>query len=159
MNKYVILLIIGISLLFTILYIRYTRRLQNDNKLSDISDKMYTFLKQDKIWDYPLEKLNDSSVVQNLRIYRGDKSYTINKKTIYLCLKDHNGNYYDNNTLVYVITHELAHVLCDEIGHTEKFHKIFDTLLFELELEGLYDSNIPIAENYCKLGDPDMLLI
>ena len=45
-----------------------------------------------------------------------------------MCLKDKNGKYYDDNMLNYVALHELAHVLCDEIGHTDKFYAIFDEL-------------------------------
>ena len=39
------------------------------------------------------------------------------KQKVYLCLKDENNEYYNDNMLIYVALHELAHVLCDEIGH------------------------------------------
>jgi hypothetical protein len=87
--------------------------------------------------------------VENLNFYQGDKSYTINKQKIYLCLRDEQGEYYDFNMLIYVTIHELAHVLCDEIGHTEKFHQIFDSLLKKATGMGLYDSTKPIIQNYC----------
>ena len=67
--------------------------------------------------------------INNVILLRGKKSYTINKKRIHLCLKDETGNYYDKNMLIYVLLHELAHVRCPEIGHTEKFHTIFRELL------------------------------
>lgn len=87
--------------------------------------------------------------VQDLNFYEGDKSYTINKKKIHLCLKDEYGDYYDLNMLLYVAIHELAHVLCDEIGHTPKFHRIFQEKLKEAEEMGIYDSSKPIVSNYC----------
>ena len=50
---------------------------------------------------------------------------------------------------MYVAIHELAHVLCDEIGHTEKFYEIFNNLLDKAENLNIYDSDIPIISNYC----------
>jgi len=87
--------------------------------------------------------------VHGLRLFEGKKSYTINKKKIYLCLRDENGDYYDENMLTYVAIHELAHVLCDEIGHTDKFHSIFRDLLTKATHLQLYDPEKPILRNYC----------
>ena len=87
--------------------------------------------------------------VANLKFYEGKKSYTINKKKVYLCLKDDDGEYYNFNMLIYVSIHELSHVICDEIGHTAKFHRIFRDLLELAEQKNIYDSSIPILKNYC----------
>lgn len=89
-------------------------------------------------------------VVEDLQFYEGNKSYTINKQKIYLCLRDENKNYYDFNMLVYVAIHELAHVLCDEIGHTAKFHMIFEELLQKASKMGIYDPSKPIIQDYCS---------
>lgn len=91
----------------------------------------------------------DPELVQSLYFYEGDKSYTINKHKIYLCLKDEYDQYYDFNMLVYVAIHELAHVKCPEIGHTELFYQIFDKLLKQAAHMGIYDPNKPIIKNYC----------
>lgn len=88
--------------------------------------------------------------VQDITFYEGNKSYTINKKKIYLCLRDKNKEYYDFNMLLYVAIHELAHVLCDEIGHTSKFNHIFHKLLEKAESIKIYDPNKPIIQNYCN---------
>ncbi len=88
--------------------------------------------------------------LDNVILLRGKKSYTINKKRIHMCLKDENGNYYDKNMLTYVLLHELAHVRCDEIGHTEKFHHIFEQMLSVAEKNGVYNSNIPTIKDYCE---------
>jgi len=87
--------------------------------------------------------------VKDLQFFQGDKSYTINKKKIYLCLKDENEEYYDFNMLLYVAIHELSHVMCDEIGHTPKFNQIFHDNLILAENLGIYDSTRPIITNYC----------
>jgi len=89
-------------------------------------------------------------IIPRIELYEGKKSYTINKEKIYLCLKDKNGKYYNTNMLVYVFLHEVAHILCDEIGHTAKFARIFDDLLEEATRLGVYNPNIPIIDDYCE---------
>jgi hypothetical protein len=88
--------------------------------------------------------------INNTILLKGKKSYTINKKRIHLCLKDENGQYYDKNMLLYVTIHELAHVLCDEVGHTDKFYQIFDTLLDRAHNHGIYDKHKPLIRDYCE---------
>lgn len=88
-------------------------------------------------------------VVKKVSFYSGNRSYTINKKKVFLCLKDENGEYYDFNMLVYVAIHEIAHVLCNEIGHTRKYYRIFDKLLRKAASLKLYDPSKPIIRNYC----------
>lgn len=88
--------------------------------------------------------------VKNLKLYKGDKSYTINKDKIFLCLKDENDEYYDTNMLVYVLLHEFSHYLNKEdIGHTPKFHQIFQDLLDKAHDLGIYNASIPPIQNYC----------
>ena len=87
-----------------------------------------------------------------LRIFEDNKSYTINKKRVYLCLKDSNNHYYPMNMLMYVAIHELAHVLCNEVGHTPKFQAIFKQLLAKAHALGIYDPSIPVIRDYCGYG-------
>jgi len=91
--------------------------------------------------------------VEGLDFFAGNKSYTINKQKVYLCLKDENGEYYEDNMLTYVALHELGHVLCDEVGHTEKWKRIFEDLLVDAENKGVYDSNVPPILDYCTYND------
>ena len=84
-----------------------------------------------------------------VQLYEGSKSYTINKQKIYLCLRDSAREYYDFNMLIYVTIHELAHVLCEEVGHTPRFHTIFQDLLEKASRMGLYDPTKPIILDYC----------
>ena len=88
--------------------------------------------------------------LKNLKLYKGNKSYTINKDKIYLCLEDENNEYYPTNFLIYVLLHEISHYLNkDDIGHTEKFHKIFEDLIEKANNMGIYNSSIPPIDNYC----------
>jgi Zn-dependent peptidase ImmA (M78 family) len=81
-----------------------------------------------------------------------NQSYTINKKIIHLCTKDpRNGKTYDKNTLMFVVLHELAHVLCPDVGHTDTFSRINNALLQHAVKYGFYDPSKPFVENYCKI--------
>ena len=94
-----------------------------------------------------------SPKVKDLKLYKGKKSYTINKEKIYLCLTDDKGNYYDDNVLIYVLIHEITHMANkDDIGHTEKFHKIFQDLLDKASDLNIYNPSIPMIQNYCTHG-------
>jgi hypothetical protein len=86
---------------------------------------------------------------KHVELYVGDKSYTINKRKVFICLKDERGRYYSRNMLCYVILHEYAHMICTELGHTDKFRKVFDDLLQRATARGLYNPNIPPVSNYC----------
>jgi hypothetical protein len=90
------------------------------------------------------------SVVDELRFFEGRKSYTINKTYVHICKKDKYGKLYEKNQLVLVLLHEIAHALCDEVGHTKKFSNILDDLLEKAEKIGVYNSNIPHVPDYCE---------
>ena len=65
-------------------------------------------------------------VIHDVSLRGANKSYTINKDRVHLCLYDENDKYYDDNMLTYVLIHELAHCISSSIGHTEQFHDSFD---------------------------------
>lgn len=134
--KVPVIIIIAIILMVVVLIVLLQLREQyNDN------DPMLR-----KIKDY----LSDVDPgIKNTKMYVGNRSYTINKEKVFLCLKDEKGKYYDLNQLVYVFLHEYAHTLCNEIGHTDHFYKIFDELLKKAQKLGKYDPNIPLIQNYC----------
>ena len=88
--------------------------------------------------------------IDKLEFYESNRSYTINKHKVHICLKDEKGEYYEINMLMYVTLHELAHVLCNEVGHTDKFYKIFQDLLDKAYDLGVYDPSVPIVQNYCQ---------
>lgn len=108
---------------------------------------------QDDPMLYTLKRLIEPlhPVVKNLKLYKGDKSYTINKDKIFMCLKDKNGEYYPLNMLLYVLIHELAHRVNDfDVGHTPKFYEIFEQLLQQATELGIYNPSIPVIQNYCN---------
>jgi hypothetical protein len=92
-----------------------------------------------------------AQVVEELKFFKGDKSYTLDKKYVYICKNDKKtGELYHRNQLILVLLHEISHALCDEVGHTEKFETIFDELLEYATKAGVYNPNIPSVQNYCE---------
>lgn len=112
------------------------------DRLCLIFDKKYKF-------SGVLSVLNQRNVLKEIKIDEGSKSFTINKKDVFLCLKDKQGKYYDINSLMYVALHEMAHVVCAEKNHTALFAKIFKSILQHASNIGLYDSTKPFVKNYC----------
>tara|TARA_Y100000389_G_C17396414_1_gene482786 strand:- start:176 stop:676 length:501 start_codon:yes stop_codon:yes gene_type:complete len=129
---------------------------QDDPVLLNLKDKFEKFFSgngKEKYWTGELEPLNNRDIMKEINLYKGEKSYTINKEKVHLCLKNEKGDYYDENLLTYVLAHELAHVICHNIGHTPEFHDIFEQLLVELTDEGFYDPSQGVDPTYCEHGD------
>jgi len=151
----VIMLIIIIILVGYIIYDQINEHFNDkDPKLSELKDKLKLLFfnkeKSGKKWTGYLESLNNrKDILEKINLYVGSKSYTINKSRIYMCLKDENDKYYDDNSLMFVLLHELSHVICTSIGHTTEFQNIFNDLLIEAENVGIYDSKIPMIKKYC----------
>ena len=85
-----------------------------------------------------------------------DKSFTEDKKDMYLCLKDENNKYYDRNFLLYVAIHELAHAISksyDDNHNGREFNENFDMLLDKASRMGIYDPTQEMPENYCNIDN------
>lgn len=83
-----------------------------------------------------------------------NKSFTLNKEKVHLCLLKGNGEYYDDNSLMHVAIHELAHMVCDERKpegqeHTPEFERILASVTERAAAAGIYDPSIPLAQKYC----------
>ena len=141
--------IIGIIIFLILLQIE-EYKLQDDPKLKELKKRIEPLFKQDNYFTGYLTELNKRNILNEINLYKGDKSYTINKQKVFLCLKDEKNQYYETNMLIYVLLHEISHVICDEVGHTEKFGKIFDELLEEAKKMNIYNPDIPIITDYCQ---------
>jgi len=133
-------ILIGILIVFILICIIY-RQFRKIKENMDDDDPILKKLKQKLIAVHPK--------VSELTFNEDKESYTINKQDVYLCLRDENNEYYNENMLIYVTLHEIAHAICDDIGHTPKFHQIFDQLLDKAYRMGIYNPSIPIIQDYC----------
>jgi hypothetical protein len=125
-------------------------KLQDDPKLRELKEKVKPLFSKNKKYNGVLSSLNERDIMNEISLYKGEKSYTINKHKVFLCLKDENNDYYDDMMLLYVLLHEISHVLCNSIGHTEEFNDIFQALLDEASIMGIYNKEFEIIQNYCQ---------
>lgn len=87
--------------------------------------------------------------------YAGVTSYSINKgEKIVVCLRQPESNaFVELNVLLYVVFHELAHLMTLSIGHTPEFWDNFKFMLKEAVDAGLY-TRVDYAkqnEEYCGI--------
>jgi hypothetical protein len=53
-----------------------------------------------------------------------DKSYTLDKQKIYMVTERENGQKYNQDTILFVLLHEVAHIISPDEHHTIKFFEI-----------------------------------
>ena len=147
-SKFLLLLLIIGLLLCSGIIEEYTYA--TDPKIDEIKNKMAPLFSHDIKHSGFLDVINKRNVLDEINLYKGDKSYTINKENVFLCLKDENGEYYSMNILMFVTLHEMAHVLSTTIGHDKNFNNIFDALLKKAAEMGIYDPTLKMDENYCN---------
>jgi|UniRef100_A0A6C0LU95 hypothetical protein len=171
----IILNLMVVVILFVILYIFVDITLEKyeemqdepclyDPKVQELKQIVEKWMESRLIpWTGHLECLNHKKkeTIKHLRMCKGSSSYTIDKEQVYLCVKDDNDEYYDYDMLMHVLLHELAHAICDEIGHTKKFDDIFTDLMDEAHnpsctgQKPIYDKKAPLDKNYCGTNASD----
>tara|TARA_B100000683_G_scaffold264688_1_gene294618 strand:+ start:235 stop:816 length:582 start_codon:yes stop_codon:yes gene_type:complete len=104
-----------------------------------------------------IKRYNPDTLSENLE-NRSLTAYSLNKgEQICICLrepKDENKIITDENTLMFVLIHELAHLMTEEIGHTDNFWKNMAFLLEKGNECGVYNpinySESPVM--YCGVN-------
>ena len=140
--KLIEILLIIIIILLSVILINIIYKHIEKYKENEVSDPILEVLKQ------LLIPVHD--IFKTIKLNKGNKSYTLNKETIYICVKDEKGEYYPMNSLVHVILHEVAHMLnTKDIGHTKEWEKMFNELLKKAENKQVYNPAIPMVSNYC----------
>jgi len=82
-------------------------------------------------------------------------AYSVNKgDELSICIRDKNTEkFIDNNIIIFVAIHELAHIMTKETGHTPMFWDNMKYLLEKASLSGIYQaqdySKDPV--NYCGM--------
>ncbi len=126
------------------------RKLPDSQKAADILAALST--DSTKLINHMMAKYPDNKNVQ--RLYKnfsaddisegspesGYTSYSINKTSIVLCLrqKDDKNTFADMNVIRYVLFHELSHLMTESVGHTKEFWDNFKFLLTEAVAIGVY---------------------
>ncbi len=128
-----------------------------------LSDNKTKFTKYVKYIEQLESRIKNSEILESSDngIYT---SYSVNKgEQLVFCIrfrKSETGKLHDLNMLMYVVLHEMAHVACPEIGHTELFKDIFAFLTTEAMNIKLY-KYIDFRKNsqeYCGLTISDSII-
>ncbi len=96
---------------------------------------------------------------ENIPIYEGfETPHTVDKEYIIVCLKDNNGNLMNISDIMYIVIHELAHIITphddnsyhiDNNNHSILFQMNFEMLLSKAKYLNIPVSNFPIPRNIC----------
>lgn len=84
----------------------------------------------------------------------GYTSYSINKgEKLVICIRQSDLSFVDHNITMYVVVHELGHLMTKSVGHTKEFWAKFRFILRQAMAIGLYrkvdfDKK---AEDYCSI--------
>lgn len=98
-----------------------------------------------------VERFNPTVMMEN-DIDASTTSYSENKgEKIVVCLRDkrHPYPFVDENTVMFVLLHEMAHLMTTTIGHTPEFWANFKRILHDAVQQGIYT---PI--NYARQPTP-----
>jgi hypothetical protein len=141
-------------------------------KLRNKLKKMIEYIEENSTNDkeFPIYKENinliknkiDSVIIKETPVTSSYTSYSVNKgEELYLCIRSKNTNeIHDINDLLYVAIHEIAHIGCPEIGHTNLFFKINLYLLNKAVEFNLYkkDNYNEKPREYCGINLNNTLL-
>jgi len=120
--------------------------LKKANQLSRLKNKIKILIQSLNITSNEGAKLKQWNIKLEERRNKTDLGYTLNKNIIGLCLED------DENALMFITIHELAHIVTDEIGHTESFWNNFKKLLQQSIDIGIYkyENYNEKSKEYCN---------
>ena len=112
------------------------------NKLANINQKVLRLiasLDDDKEGVNDLQKNYDTHSLSETIDGAKYTSYSVNKgEKISICIRSKDNVIIDDNTILFVVIHELAHVMTEEVGHTSLFWSNMKYLLEESERIGIY---------------------
>lgn len=122
-------------------------------KLNLLINRLINEINQDNQYYQYIKVINDKfkyTTIKESSAYSKYTSYSINKgEELVFCLRSKKTNeLHDINELLYVAIHEIAHIGCPEIGHTQLFYDINKFLL-----KKAIDYNIYILKDYRETKD------
>lgn len=114
------------------------------NKLSFINNKVLLLINHLDESKESVIRLKNNYKPESLSENKKDSihtSYSLNKgEKISLCLREKSNDilFEDDNTIIFVVIHELAHLMSESIGHTKEFWDNMKYLLEEARKLGIY---------------------
>jgi len=131
------------------------RKVEILNELNRRTSLLMDYFKENNYFDNDnIKKLYDNYKPNNLaeNVDNDYTAYSIDKKKIKICMLNDNGELInDINTSMFVLIHELAHIMTTETGHTPNFWNNMKTLLIhsiDLDIYKYIDYTIDPV-NYC----------
>lgn len=121
--------------------------LKKADMLAKIKNKIEILIKSLSTSDERRKLLESKQIQLQERDTKSHIGYTVNKgEKIGLCIED------DENTLFFVVLHELAHVITKSYGHDETFWKNFEFLIKQSIKINIYDykNYNKNPSNYCN---------
>lgn len=109
----------------------------SDKKRYD-SNKKYILQLNNNIKNIAILESSQNSVYTSYTINKGEQIvFCIRSKSISNYLQSN--NMHDFNLVMYVLLHEISHVACPDLQHTDLFKKIFRFICEEAILMGIYE--------------------
>lgn len=112
--KMEIVMIVLLIIIFGIIFIFSNQR---DPYLESLKPILYRILEKSGY------HMIDHTIPIDLRKSKS-RTYTLDKQRIYVVVDKPNGHPYNRDTLLFVLLHEIAHILSPNEHHTKEFHRI-----------------------------------
>jgi len=138
------------------------RKLESANHMAEIQKRLYiltahlkTNFPNDERIKILNKKYNPDNISESMKssIYT---SYSVNKgEKLVICIKekDANESLIDINTIMFVVIHEIAHIITTSIGHTKEFWNNMKFILEHAVKLGIYikESYKSSPKKYCGI--------
>jgi hypothetical protein len=150
MNSVLVIILILVLCCFSIFLYHYGKK-----TVAYFTNGVKETLEAREVIDRLNKKILDNGILpskyRNIPIHEGKKSYSVDKDSIYLCMRDKDKVFFDDNTLMYVLLHEYAHCVCKDCkNHDKKFEETLDNLVDLATKAGIYNPSAPPKTNYCS---------
>jgi hypothetical protein len=134
-------------------------------KVHDNLDKLMNHYKEDPATmadpriQTMISRFNPNNLIEN-DLHEDSTSYSENKgEKIVVCIRDKSDGYplVDENTIMFVVLHEMAHLMTTTVGHTPEFWTNFRRILQDACKIGIYTevNYTKNPTNYCGMTITD----
>lgn len=109
------------------------------NRIDEIVNYMHDFKLPNSTISNRIYSRWKKCVLRETHSSEKSAAYTVNKgEELRLCIRDPSNNLENKNTSMFVILHELAHIMSDSYGHNEEFKNNFNFIVHLATALGKY---------------------